>query len=79
MKTRMFRYPCSFLIYSAQFDGLPAAVKDRVFRRMYDLLSAADPGPAYSRLSTSDRRRVLEILLDTKQNLPAYWKRPSGE
>jgi hypothetical protein len=29
----------------------------------------------YERLSKTDRRAILEILMDTKSGLPAYWKR----
>ena len=74
MTTRMFRYPCSFLIYSAQFDGLPQSAKDRVYRRLYDVLSGHDRSPRYSRLSQVDRQAILEILRDTKKELPSYWK-----
>lgn len=63
MTTRMFRYPCSFLIYSAQFDGLPQSAKDRVYRRLYEVLS-----------SSADRHAILEILRDTKKDLPEYWR-----
>jgi hypothetical protein len=73
MTTRMFRYPCSFLIYSAQFDGLPQPAKDRVYRRLYEVLSGHDQGAAYARLSQPDRQAVLEILRDTKKDLPPYW------
>jgi hypothetical protein len=61
MKTRMFRYPCSFLIYSAQVDSLPAPAKDKLFRRLFDQLKA------------QKRDDVIEILRDTKKDLPAYW------
>jgi hypothetical protein len=66
MTTRMFRYPCSFLIYSAQFDGLPPAAKDRVYHRLYEVLS----GQEYVRLSPADRQAILEILRDTKKEWP---------
>jgi len=29
----LFRYPCSFLIYSDSFEALPAAVKDPLYQR----------------------------------------------
>jgi hypothetical protein len=70
---RMFRYPCSFLVYSTQFDGLPPVVRDRFYRRLWEVLSGADQTPAYARLTTSDRQSIYEILLDTKRGLPAYW------
>ena len=74
MSTRMCRYPCSFLIYSAQFDALPQPAKDRVYRRMYEVLSGHEPSAAYARLSLSDRQAIMEILRDTKKDLPPYWQ-----
>jgi hypothetical protein len=74
LKGRLFRYPCSYLIYSAEFDALPGPVKDYVLRRVWDLLSGKDTGPDFAHLSAADRGAVLEILRDTKANLPAYWR-----
>ncbi len=74
LNARMFRYPCSFLIYSAQFDALPAPALDRVYRRLHDVLTGRDQTPPFARLSAADRRAVLEILLDTKPGLPSGWK-----
>ena len=77
LQTRLFRYPLSYLIYGAQFDALPDDVRDRVYRRLYDVLSGKDPDPKFSRLSADDRRAILEILRETKPNLPAYWRAPA--
>ena len=41
LKTRLFRYPCSYLIHSRAFDSLPAEVKDHVYRRLWEILSDA--------------------------------------
>ena len=46
---RMFRYPCSFLIYSAAFDALPAPARDRIYRRLWEVLTGADQTPVYGR------------------------------
>jgi hypothetical protein len=71
---RMFKYPCSYLIYSPQFDALPAPLQDRVYRRLFEIVSGADQTPAYARLTAADRRAILEIVRATKQGLPDYWK-----
>jgi hypothetical protein len=77
LKTRLFRHPCSYLIYSPSFDALPAELKDRVYRRLWDVLNGrAVEGGDYSHLKRSTRRAILEILLETKQGLPGYWKAP---
>jgi hypothetical protein len=71
---RMFRYPCSFLIYSEAFEALPPIVRERFYRRLWEVLTGADQTPVYSRLTAADRKAVLEILLDTKRGLPDYWR-----
>jgi hypothetical protein len=77
LKHRLFVYPCSYLIYSAAFDGLPVAVKDYVWRRLWEVLTEKDTSRAFAHLSSADRRAILEILLATKPDLPAYWRSSS--
>ncbi len=74
LKTRLFKYPCSYLIYSPSFDALPAAVKDYVLRRVYDVLTGKETGDDFAHLSAADRRAILEILRETKPDLPTYWR-----
>ncbi len=74
LNRRMFKYPCSYLIYSESFDALPEAVRGPVYQRLYDVLTGKDTSKEYSHLSVEDRKAVLEILRDTKPNLPDYWK-----
>jgi hypothetical protein len=73
LKTRMFRYPCSFLVYTEAFDGMPQVVKDRLYKRMWEVLTERDKSPQFAHLSAADRKAILEILLDTKKDLPDYW------
>jgi len=70
---RLFRYPCSYLIYSEPFDGMPAAVRQRVFARMFEILSGRDTQRRYAALDEGRRRAVLEILRDTKKELPDFF------
>ena len=71
---RLFRYPCSYMIYTEAFDALPAATKAIVYERMWAILSGAAKEPEYSRLSAADRRAIIEILRETKKDLPPYFK-----
>jgi hypothetical protein len=71
---RLFKYPMSYMIYSRAFDNLPDSLRDRVYARLYDVLSGKDTSPKFASLSADDRRAILEILRDTKPNLPAYWR-----
>ena len=74
LQTRLFRYPCSYLIYSRAFDALPAPVKDHIYRRLWEVLSGKDTSGAYSRRTPEERKAILEILRETKKGLPDYWK-----
>ena len=74
LNRRLFRYPLSYMIYSAAFDGLPEAVRDRVYRRIYEVLTSRDADPKFARLSAEDRQSILEILRDTKPTLPPYFR-----
>lgn len=73
LRSRLFRYPLSYMVYSAAFDALPDAVRQRVYRRLHDALTGRDHTSA-AHLSDDDRRAVLEILRDTKKDLPEYWR-----
>jgi hypothetical protein len=74
LRTRLFKYPCSYLIYSPSFDALPAAVKDFVLRRVHDVLTGKEAGDDFAHLSAADRKAILEILRETKPDLPKYWR-----
>jgi hypothetical protein len=75
LKRRIFRYPCSYLIYSDAFDALPGPAKEYVYRRLLEVLTGREQGDGYKTLSAEDRRAILEILLATKPGLPDDWKR----
>jgi hypothetical protein len=70
----LFKYPCSFLIQSAAFDGLPAQAKEYVYRRFWEVLTGVETGPDFAHLTPDDRRAILEILSETKRGHPAYWR-----
>jgi len=74
LQTRLFRYPCSYLIYSAAFDKLPAPLLDRVWSRMWDVLTGVTVTEKYQHLSPEDRQNILAILRETKPSLPASWR-----
>lgn len=79
LKSRLFKYPCSYLIYSSSFDSLPGPVKDEIYQRVFDILTGKDERPAFDYLSRATRRAIREILADTKKDLPAYWREARTE
>ncbi|MBL8849596.1 MAG: hypothetical protein JNG89_07925 [Planctomycetaceae bacterium] len=62
---RLFRYPCSPLIYSASFAALPDEVRIYVWERMQAILSGADQSEVFAHLSAEDRQAIAEILRAT--------------
>jgi hypothetical protein len=63
---RLFRYPLSYVIYSAAFDALPADARSMFYARLNEVLTGADTSESFRHLSAADRSAVLEILRDTK-------------
>jgi len=73
LQQRLFKYPCSYLIYSTAFDELPPEVKEYVYRRLEEVLAGKDTSKDFAHLTTSDRMAIREILLATKPDLRAAW------
>src|SRR5690606_18936963 len=63
---RLFRYPCSYLIYSPSFAALPTEMKDLTYQRLWNVLTGADTSPAFAHLSEDDRLAIRQILVATK-------------
>jgi hypothetical protein len=68
LNSRLFRYPCSHLIYSRQFDELPSPIKEFVVRRLNEVLDGK-VGDEYAHLSAADRVAISEILQETKPDV----------
>jgi hypothetical protein len=62
LEHRLMQYPCSYMIYSPAFDALPADARKAIYERMRVVMS--------SRLQAADRQAIIEILRDTKKDLP---------
>jgi hypothetical protein len=74
LQTRLFKYPCSYLIYSEAFDALPDKLRERIYQRLFDVLTGKDTSADFAGMAPADRRAILEILIETKKGLPEYWK-----
>ncbi len=73
LQTRLFKYPCSYLIDSTAFAQLPAVLKQEIYRQIWQILTT-DDHPRGKHLSVADRRAILEILRDTQRGLPEAWQ-----
>ncbi len=73
LQTRMFRYPCSYLIQGDAFAALPPEARQLVLSRIGAVLAGHDASPNFAHLSRADRRAVWEILSETLPDLPDSW------
>ena len=74
LNRRVMKYPCSYLIYSPAFDALPPRAKDPIYARLWEVLSGEERDARYHKaLSRADRQAIVEILRDTKKDLPSYF------
>ena len=65
LKTRLQKYPLSYMIYSPQFQALPEAPKNLVMGRINDVLSGKIAGAKYAHLTPEIRAAIREILQAT--------------
>ena len=75
LKTRLFRYPLSYLIYSPAFDNLPDLVKQHIYQRLAMILGNKDKDE-FTHLTTADRTAILAILNETKPEFMAASRSP---
>jgi hypothetical protein len=75
LNRRLMKYPCSYLIYSPAFDALPSSAKDPIYKRLWEVLSGQEQDERYrAALSLADRQAIVEILRDTRKDLPPYFQ-----
>jgi len=73
LRTRLFRYRCSYMIYGAAFAGLPPEFKQRVYRRLGEALDVSRPDSEYAYLPPAEKQAIHEILRTTMRDLPPRW------
>ncbi len=74
LQQRLFKYRCSYMIYTPAFDALPPAAKNAVYSRLWEVLSGKDTSPRYKALSAQERQTIVSILRETKKDLPEYFR-----
>jgi hypothetical protein len=62
------------MIDSAQFEQLPALAKAALYNRLWTVLSGKDRDQKYGNLTTADRAAIVDILRDTKPDLPKTFR-----
>lgn len=79
LKTKLFRYPCSYLIYSRSIDALPKPALDAFYRQLWQALTDQSEDQELKTIPLADRKAVLEILRETKPGLPEYFQTNGGQ
>ncbi len=74
LHTRMFKYPCSYLIYSEAFREMMPVMKEELLHRLFAILVGKEAAPDFAKISANDRQAILEILRETMPSLPEYWR-----
>ncbi len=74
LRTRMFKYPCSYLIESPTIAALPPELQEYLWPQLDRILRGEEKSEKYSHLSPEDRRAIREILIETQPRIAKDWK-----
>lgn len=72
--SRLFKYRCSYMVYSITFRNLMPQLKQSVLDGLWKALEQGDPGGRYGYLTASERKNIQRILVDTLPDAPAAWR-----
>ena len=75
LKTRLFKYRLSYLIYTSAFNNLPSPVKSRLYGQLWQALNGTHAKRDFNRIPANERRAIREIMRATKSDLSATWKK----
>ncbi len=73
LQTRLFRYPCSYLIYSLAFDSLQQSLRNAIYVQLWQVLNSSEQAPRFRHLDKDTRAAICQILRDTKPELANAW------
>ena len=73
LRTRLFRFRCSYMIYSPEFAGLPPAMKQRIYLRLREALSTERPDKEFAYLPPVEKIAIRTILKSTLPDLQPGW------
>ncbi len=74
LKTQLFKYRCSYMLYTESWQKLPSALKERVYYKMAEGLREQNANPTYAHLGVEERRAIRAILKESLPGLPAWWR-----
>ncbi|WDQ15711.1 hypothetical protein [Rhodopirellula sp. P2] len=65
LQTRLFKFPCSFLVYTEAFDALQPALRTEILTQLRTILTGEPAADEYSHLNATLRAELHEILVET--------------
>lgn len=74
MRTRMFRHPLSYMVYSRAFQALPEELRTKVWSGIYQIVNNPMFSPGFEGLTSKDKEAIREIVTQTIKPLPDFWK-----
>lgn len=80
LKTRLFQYRLSYLIYTDGFQKMPAGARLRILKDIYEFLNAndstlkADWDVEPQNFPIAERQVILQIVAETLDELSEFWK-----
>ena len=75
LKHRLFKYRCSYMIYSTAFEDLPSILKRMLYSRLLEVLDGEDTSSEFSHLGSHEKETIKAILIATKEDLPPTWQK----
>jgi hypothetical protein len=73
LETRMFKYRCSYLIYSDVFRATPDLFKQQVYQILGEAISTKKTDPDFAYLAATEKKAIRDILRETLSDLPDGW------
>jgi hypothetical protein len=71
---RIFKYRCSYMVYSSTFQHLTAPLKQTVLTHIWAILEGKDTSGEYAYLGETERGHIRRILAETLPGAPSEWK-----
>lgn len=73
LEERIFRYRCSYMIYSKSFSYLPEQFRERFWDRLEEVLTAKEVPEQFAHLGAEEREAIYEIVRETHPDAAEYW------
>jgi hypothetical protein len=65
LQSRLFKYRCSYMIYSKSFRDFPKILKSSVLNRIKEIMTSESPQLGYEYLEAKEKKAIFDILSGT--------------